>query len=651
MLFSGDYDTECLKKLQEPAKLVNKKGLQVIKTWNKVKRSQTFMEIEINIAKLDKNECGRFGDYDDIYNSVSGTLYLAQLMLATAAYVNNEEKIGSFSDKELTLIEELERYEHLLRGPVDRIVEMIGNKENGIDELITEYYQRSYDNIDNIIMEPIQVPLEIAINNKYDKVQKKIKDVTLKCIERYGLTWLKKGILVSVKESEQIREEMSRESQKTLEEFKSKLNDFEPIKDENLNLKNKISQLGIQIIKKDIENEAALKELESLESEKQQLDNKYYELFHVFENQQQSIDEKHKELERREIELEGERLEYKKIMEEEKEKIVKTELEKISQMKNSLENEQYELISMKQEAELKDREFNEQLEHLNEIITGKLEGNLTRYVSAEDAKLYELNYIARFDDKMHNFPLKLHDPLENKKYGISSWENCHYHFNSIEEIFQNENTKYSEIVAVNPINSRSIYVVEEKKYKFFGEKARKVVIEAFSCNHLNDYIKYGFDTKDINLSEFLIILSKSINSAAIGKYLHVIGLASPTGWDGKVINEIQSKEFAHNYISKYVSVCLIDSLTGEVYYNPNDKRIISYIDFFKPEYKAEKVERNKSYILEKFKLNNYVAFEDVVKETNEDRMIIQNVFYKLENEGVAKQRYVKGVGLVLESVG
>lgn len=78
---------------------------------------------------------------------------------------------------------------------------------------------------------------------------------------------------------------------------------------------------------------------------------------------------------------------------------------------------------------------------------------------------------------------------------------------------------------------------------------------------------------------------------SMGKYFHVMVIASPTGWDDKVVREISSREFARNYVSRFVSLCLVDSITGDVYYNPADERVARFIEFFKPQFDRERLRK------------------------------------------------------------
>ena len=640
-LFS-ETDWDCVKDLLRPVERVLSSDLEKLKRTDEQRRIEMWNNITSNLDKFEERVCGEVES--DIQEEVSGKFSLARLLLATSAYVNGEDSqiLKNFNEKELNLLKDLEKYAAFEILSIDESVERISRKEAGLYELITEYYEKGYNNLDDILDDPsILRDLKVALKNRYTRIQDKIKKITIACIERYGLSWLKTSIIAKIKESERRREEILRESQAKVEELESKLQDFDSIEIENDSLNERISQLEIALIREGMEKDSAVKVLEAIESDKNRLDQRYIDLGQLLDDQLHSIEEKRMELEEKERELESEQQGYKENAQEENERMVEGELREIALLKSELEQKEMALAQERREVELKKNKIAEKLDLITEVISG----SSLRFVTREDAKLYELNYIARFDEKMHQFPLKLYNPLEKKDYTIKSWGN-HYRSDSREEAFK-EDKSYSEI-ETNPLNARSVYLVEEKRFKLVGGKVKKIVVEALSYNHLTDFVEYGFDTSRVTFSEFLMLLSKSINSAEIGKYLHIIGIASSTGWDERVINEIKSQEFAHNYVSRYVSICLIDSLTGEVYYNPAEERISGYINFFKPEFDRERVERVKNQVLDMLKLKDYVILKDVLLETKEDRSIVNKAIHDLVADEKGRTRYIKDVGLVFE---
>lgn len=636
-------DWECVKKCLKPVELVLDKDLETHKRTDRTRRTELWNNIIASSQKLEDGACGDMEK--DISQEISGKISLAKLLLATAAYEKREDNpiIKEFNETELNLIKELERFDLFEHRSIEESVGSIYRHQEGFYELITDYYEKGYSDLDSIWKnQSILMDLRRAINNRYGKIQKRIKEITIACIDKYGLSWVKSSILVKVKDSEQKRGEIFRDAEAKIEKLETELKKYESVGIENQSLKDKLSQLDSQLFKKEIEKDAAQKILDSLKTDNNRLEQRYSEMGGLLDSQMRGIDDKRRELDTKITELEKERQQYKEKMQEENQKIVENELEKIARLKDDLQNKENTLLAEKYQVDLKKTEVSEKLNQITDVMKGKS----VRFVAREDAKLYELNFIARFETKLHYFPIKIYNPLENKNYTINSWEN-HYRFDSKEEIFSGDNTNYAEAEAKNPLNVRLIYLVEEKRFKLFGEKQKKMAIEAISFNHLKEFANYGFDTNRATLSEFLTALSTSIKSAEMGKYFHVVGIASPTGWDERVIEHLNSKDFASRYVSKNVSVCIIDSVTGEVFYNPLDNGITGLIDLFRQEFDREKVERVKKHVGEKLKLKDYVVFSDVLEETKEARMIVNKAFYDLEREGKGRTRYIKEVGLVL----
>jgi hypothetical protein len=443
------------------------------------------------------------------------------------------------------------------------------------------------------------------------------------------LSWLKSGILVKVEESEAMRERVIAEGEQRMRELESRLAEFESIDDENLTLTNRISQLEGELLKESVEKEGAERTLESLAAERDRLLKRFAAMDRVWADQLDAIEARRREIEAQEEELQA-RMEQERA---EDRRLLANEITELDNLKRGLAEKENALNSEKKATQLRKAEIEDRLREIGEVIAGKP----LRLVTGEDAKLYELNHIARFDTKMHEFPVRIHNPIEDKNYRINAWGDGHIRMSAGSD-------------AAGPENPRSIYTIEERKYRVFGEKTKKVVVEAVSFSHLDEHKEYGFDTRRVGLSEFLAILGGSIPDAETGQYLHVIGIAAPTGWDERVVSEIQSKEFAHNYVSRFVSVCLVDSVTGEVFYNHADERIALFVEFFKPEFDRERVERVRQFVLDGFKVKDYVLLEDAVSESGEARDIVHRAFAGLVDARGYRMRWIEGAGVVVERV-
>ena len=604
--------------------------LERLKRTPEIKRIELYNETSENLERFE-TECITMPA--DIYNDAASRFALARLLLATSSWVNGEDNpmTSGFGENELKLARDFERYHIFDILTIDEAVEKIARKKEGLYELITDYYELGYANLDTLLDDPtIMKDLKIAFKNRYMKVQHKIEKITFGCIERYGLSWLKSGILVKVEESEAMRERVIAEGEQRMRELESRLVEFESIDDENLTLTNRISRLERELLKESVEKEGAERTLESLTTERDRLLQRFAAMDRVWADQLDAIEARRQEIEAQERELEA-RMERERA---EDRRLLANEIMELDDLKRGLADRENALNSEKKATLLKRGEIEDRLREIGEVIAGKP----LRLVTGEDAKLYELNYIARFDAKMHEFPVRIQNPIEDKNYKINAWGDGHVRMSA------------GSGSDFGPENLRSVYAVEVRKYRVFGEKVRKVVVEAVSFSHLDEHKEYGFDTRRVGLSGFLTILGDLIPDAELGRYLHVIGVASPTGWDERVVSEIQSEGFAHNYVSRFVSVCLVDSVTGEVFYNPSDERIAAFVEFFKPEFDRERVERVRQLVMDGFKVKDYVWLEDVVSESGEARDIVHRAFTGLVDGGGYRMRWIEDEGAVVERV-
>ncbi len=200
-----EINIPCIKELLKPVNLVLDQDLEKIRRMDIVRRTEMWNSIAANQQKFEEKKCGETGY--DIQADVSGKFSIARLLLATAAYSNEEDNliIKDFNEVELNLLKDLERFTIFDIYSIDESADRIFRKEAGLYELITDYYEKGYNNLDKILENPsILRDLKIAFKNRYICKQKKIKEITVACIERYGLSWLKPAFFQ--KQKKQTRE-------------------------------------------------------------------------------------------------------------------------------------------------------------------------------------------------------------------------------------------------------------------------------------------------------------------------------------------------------------------------------------------------------------------------------------------------------------
>jgi len=444
-----------------------------------------------------------------------------------------------------------------------------------------------------------------------------------------------------VEETRLSRDERSRVATITEERLKQltgKFIEYDTINGQNNEYRIRIHQLRVKLLKGELTPEEAKKALDALAAEREELQKKYAGLIELLDGQMKNIDTEVETLKTREANLTRQRDQYHSALHMEVKWLAEGELKEISGLKESLKKKRDSLVEEKGLIFNKKAELAESFSLVEDVIGKKT----TRYVSADNARISELNFLARFDMKMNAFPVKIFSPQESKTYTVTDWKK-HYHYDAGTVAAPPVKDAADKVI---PVNAGSVYAIEHKDLAYFGKSHRKVVAEAFSYCNISDYADLGFDTRAVTLTTLMGVLRPIIQQAEAGDYYHVLGIASPTGWADDVIAWVKGDGMGNSYLSRNVAVCLIDSVIGEIYYNQNDTRILSYIDYFRHEFDRERVDKIKKVIRVDFDAVEYLEFEKMFEKTKEERFIIQLAFYELEREKVGRIKFVEGVGMV-----
>lgn len=631
MTFSGDVNYTRLKEVIAPMEMVlsldleglrRKDETERIGLWNQVKASQITFEADF-LGTLPR----------DLKQKLLSRYQLSKLLLAATAAANGEDSslLTSFNDREIALVREFEKFNIFDVLTTDDLVERIARRED-IYELVIDFYKQEYSHLDDILeASDIQRDLKYGFKSQYAKRFDKVVRSVQAYVGKFGpvmmVSQVEKHLMDVLRQSETRREKALTELETHVAEISTALTPLNGVEDEDDRLKEKLSLLEANLAK----GEADL-ELAPTLAEKDAIVERYSHIEDELTRHLASLGQKQQELEERENELVTLKQEFQDQMEEEKQRLVEGELGEIALVKERLASESAALDEEREMLVFRKEELDSRLQEIDEA----LEGKPLRIVSKEDAQWAELNIIARFETKMETLPFDLRSPIDNKKY-------------SIKNIKQWTHEKYTENLAADlPANTRSRYAVTEKKHGLFGQREERLVFEAVVLNHIGEYQNYGYDARRANLGDFLAVLHRYLNKAESGRYLHVIGIASPTGWDERVIAKLTSSDFSRNYVSCYVSVCLVDSTTGDYFANLEDNRIARFVDYFILQFDEERVAAVKKYLTDKLSRENYVVFTDALEETGEKREIVNKASQDLANAGGYRLRVIKDVGLVIE---
>lgn len=645
-------DFDCIDKVLKPVKRIERKGLQDllyedekkrIELWNKLEEERDFYE--------DNDSCGADSG---LHKDIESRFALTRLKLATSFNENGTfpNITKRFNETELGLFKIIEEFRFFDDYTIEEIKDRIGRKEGKVYEMVKDYSTKMESDRDHIFENPeIKPGIALAIKNLLKERTDKIQEAVIEYIRLNGIVITTKEMesaIQKVIESEQKRGQISDEVQEKLDRLEDDLDEARQAASMKGELENKLIEMEKQVMQKDFEKDILDNKLQMLENDKSSLGERYSALDYVLQNRINEVEDKRKELEAKENEIRELGNNLQTDLKAENNKIIQEELEKIRQMKNDIQSQVAGIENEKNSLKFQKAEIDEKFNEMKKAIEGNDSSN--RFVPKDLAKLYEMDHIGRFDMKMHELPLNVTNPINGKTYKVKSWDGSHSKTDEkdkIYDMFKNE-ISISEVETQIPLNVRSIYVIGVRRFKLFGKKEPKTIIESMVFNHWKEYAKNGFDTKPVILSELNSILVHLINNAEMGKYFHVIAIASPTGWDERIRTYIESDEFNKNFVSRYISICLVDNETGEMIYNKADERIKEYINLFEPEFDSEKVSKCKQYIIVEHEFDDHLVLDDIIKETGLEMRLVKKTFRELESEGYGNVKFIKTVGIVLK---
>jgi len=630
---SPDMDLEKLRRIDEHIRR---------QWWDEVRR----VEAEYFKKYVPEGETSEY---------LEANISMSKLKLVVS-FLDNGEQCPEHKFKEYE-IEFLRDFENELpqvrRLSTERLAEYYHNKGlrgelGGFVGLVFDAVRKRSNVIDEIIgRSDIPDDLAKAFDRVYGTQIQKIQEALQIMITKWGIEDLYVNINSVLERAEKERKEIIESLNQSLSDLEARLKEREKVIKEKERLEEKLRSLEREIALKEAEKEALSSKLSEFEAAKRDAWERYEELKRAWSKSIEEIEERRRALDARERELKRAAERLRAELKDTVRQAFEAELRNINTLREELARKEEKLKSERASLEYERREVEERLEELKAILE---DGEVKRFVTSDVAKILEMNYIGRFDIKMNELPKTIYDPIERKERKINRWS-YRYKFDDADKILNTLKMDYEEVMKL-PLNLRSRYVVAEKKYKIFGKEETKLIIEASVLGHLKDYVENDFDTRSVTLSELLSVLTRYIDSAELGNYFHVLGIASVTGFDKKVFEHVNSEEFHKNFVSRYVSLCLVDLETGEVFYNESDERIKAYIDLFKPVFDEEKVRAIREYVVNRLKLKGFAVLDRVVEEATEGgeegKRLAKKVFYDLEKEGIGKVRYDKEFGIVVE---
>lgn len=257
----------------------------------------------------------------------------------------------------------------------------------------------------------------------------------------------------------------------------------------------------------------------------------------------------------------------------------------------------------------------------------------SRYVDTGEAKQYELTFIGRMETKIGDCPM-----IGGRAFRVDE----------VREKMGVDTAAFadSEWKALPENRSLTARLVEKK---LLGRKKR-YIFQARYAARVERYAGQGYDSDPLTPTDVTVVLAETRDRARSSEAPTVLCLASPTGFERRVRDFIDSDDFHRNFISRYLSVLILDLETGDLAFNPADETAQVFSGICELEIDSEKKERVrrtvKEAMLDVLKHHDYVVYDDIQKACT-DEPLVKPAFYECAAGMGGEVQFVEGVGLVM----
>lgn len=606
-------NTDCVKELLKPAERVLKESLDISREKFE-KRVKLWEQIDENYDRYKDEECGEFlKDLDMHFRSkFEGALAI----LAWSFWKNEEPYLPAsrmYMDRELEALERVLRYNVFEIYSIEDIMKKIMHRDNNVLGLLRDYYHGTGRWIEDALADPeIALSLRNFLKSKWGAYKGKINEAIAKATMMFD--WFRDFLTMADEETDAVK----RVYQKRLAE-----------KEEEIEaLRERIAELiqEFELEKQHLMGEmsrASEDEIERLKREKEELQRK-------FEEERQKLI---KEISRMKDE------ESRRALEEQLQKAREEMLSSIRAMEDEIRRKEFELRQRemelrKKEMELaqKEDEVSKRIKEVMELV-GKVEKG-SRFVKRDEARIMEMNFVGRMKGKF-----KEDVRILGKTFKIES----------VEEKTTADKSAYAGKLSerdLKNIPDNRLVEVHLREKKLLGKK-EGMIIKALFYGRPERYAEIGFDTDPIELADINALLVDAKNEAKGDRV--VLLVASPTGFEKRIENYVNSQDFHRNFISENVSLALLDLESGELIYNPHDEYARAFEPMLRLERNEEFLAKVKDFIEDKILKKGYIRLEEAIEHFAED--MVKMAFHELSKEKGYITKFIEGVGYVLVKEG
>lgn len=176
---------ELLGDLMKPVEIVLGSDLEKLRRVDHLKRASLWHQIRSSEEAFKNELASRLSAEDRA--SITSEFTLAKVLLAAAARANEEATpiVQHFSQQELDLVSEFERYNSFDLLSIDEISDRMARRKDVYD-VAMRFYREQYSKLDAILDSPVLKDLKIAFNKRYQSRLDKVVKAVQAYVEKNG---------------------------------------------------------------------------------------------------------------------------------------------------------------------------------------------------------------------------------------------------------------------------------------------------------------------------------------------------------------------------------------------------------------------------------------------------------------------------------
>jgi len=644
-----------LSELRSKARRVLSEDLAALSRMSDRKRVEIYNEIKTNEETLRwdfQDECPDIRTPGEI-DAIISRLRLARLLIAASFYKDAELPVamqGDFADGALEAAVDFERYKQFDVLSEDQINKRIRRMDGEVYELVTEYTNTQLSNMDELIDNPkVQKDVVDELTTRYDDRLENVRQGFYTYVEQRGLEGMVDAVenaIKSVSESQQSRAEIESELREELDQLSKQLE--EGFQRQQQTVDQRFNSVQRELAQSDPDLKAIRSKLENIDIEGsqaayQQTAAELKEAISETRNLEQDLNTKIDELE----EAKQASADEDGSVSDEVSAIVAEELSALEQQREKLrgeigqlQQERSQIEAARDRLDQRQQQLSDRVEEIESSVgdgKGGIEGESV--VTPTIARLLELDYIGRFETSMYEIAsIRLADDtfdVPDDYWGDRSER-------------RSERPKLAKLLEEEqdidrfPENQSARFEIMDSRYLGLSQQTQ-MIIEATVVAGLESLATNEFNASPADLEDLLTHVNRTVHEAETEDVTYLLGIASPTGWDENVEQQIANEGIARTRFSRHVSVVLVDLQDGSIVYDNSDPVAKENKSLFELPVNDERIESCMEVIndqLAQVGLSGDAVMMNEIVQQGYDHHVVKRAFDQYSNRGGYSQQYV-----------